>query len=162
MLFISTWTEWYLMVNVRDVPADLLIEKLKEELSKNKNIKIPEWTEFLKSGSHREKSWYQEDWYFRRLASTLRKVYLRGNIGIQRLSEEYGGRKDNGSKPYHPVAGSRSIVRNMLKELEKLDLVEKKDTGRSVSPKGVSLLQKASRSVIEGLLEKNPELKKYL
>ncbi len=150
------------MVNVRDVPADLLIEKLTTEFSKNKKVEVPEWVEFLKSGSHREKSWYQEDWYYRRLASTLRKVYLRGNIGIQRLSEEYGGKKDNGSKPYHPVAGSRSIVRSVLKELETLGLVEKKETGRSVSAKGDSMLQKASKSVMEELSKENPELKKYL
>jgi small subunit ribosomal protein S19e len=150
------------MVNVREVPADLLIGKLTEDFSKMKKIEVPVWTEFLKSGVHREKSWMQEDWYYRRLASTLRKVYLRGNIGIQRLSEEYGGRKDNGSKPYHPAAGSRSIVRHILNQLQTLGLVEKKETGRSVSPKGMAMLQKASHTVMEKLVKERPELQKYM
>ncbi len=150
------------MVNVKEVPADLLIEKMTEDFSKDGNIKVPEWTEFLKSGVHREKGWAQEDWYYRRLASTLRKVYMRGNIGIQRLSEEYGGRKDNGSKPYHPASASRSIVRHILNELQSLGLVVKNETGRSVSPKGEAMLQKASRSVMEKMIETQPELKKYL
>ncbi|MCI2412072.1 MAG: 30S ribosomal protein S19e [Candidatus Thermoplasmatota archaeon] len=150
------------MVNVKEVPADLLIEKLTEEFSKNDKIKVPEWAEFLKSGVHREKSWVQEDWYYRRLASTLRKVYVRGNIGIQRLSEEYGGKKDGGSKPYHPASGSRSIVRHVLNELQDLGLLVKKETGRSVSPGGEAMLQKASKQVMESLSEKQVELKKYL
>ncbi|MCL4322967.1 MAG: 30S ribosomal protein S19e [Candidatus Thermoplasmatota archaeon] len=150
------------MVNVKEVQIGRASYKLSEEFSKNKKIEVPEWAEFLKSGLHREKSWIQEDWYYRRLASTLRKVYVRGNIGIQRLSEEYGGKKDGGSKPYHPVSGSRSIVRHVLNELQSLGLVVKKESGRSISPKGEAMLQKASRNVMEALSEKREELKKYL
>ena len=76
------------MVNVRNVNTDSLIEKVKEELQKDERVKVPEWVQFLKAGIHREKAWQQTDWYHRRLASTLRKVYLEGPIGISRLSAE--------------------------------------------------------------------------
>ncbi len=91
------------MVNVREIPADIMVEELTTEFSSMENLTVPEWTVYLKAGMHREKSWAQEDWYYRRLASTLRKVYRNGNIGTQKLSAEYGGKRDGGSKPYHPV-----------------------------------------------------------
>ncbi len=150
------------MVNVKEVPADLLVNELTLQFQEMGNIEVPEWTLYTKSGVHREKGWTQNDWYYRRLASTLRKVYVRGNIGIQRLSEEYGGRKDGGSKPYHPAAGSRSIVRHMFNKLEELQLIKKTEKGRSVTPKGQAMLDKAAKKIMEKLAEENPELKKYL
>ncbi|MCL4345084.1 MAG: 30S ribosomal protein S19e [Candidatus Thermoplasmatota archaeon] len=150
------------MVNVKEVPADLLVNELALQFGDMKNIEIPEWTLYTKSGVHREKGWTQEDWYYRRLASTLRKVYVNGNIGIQRLSEEYGGKKDGGSKPYHPASGSRSIVRHMFNKLEELGLVKKSENGRVVTPNGQAMLDKASKKVMERLAEERPELKKYL
>ena len=44
------------MVNVREIPADVMVEELTTEFSSMENIKIPEWTIFLKAGMHREKS----------------------------------------------------------------------------------------------------------
>ncbi|EQD31394.1 30S ribosomal protein S19e [mine drainage metagenome] len=126
------------------------------------DIKIPEWVEFLKAGVHREKSWEQTDWYYRRLASTLRKVSLMGPIGIAKLGQEYGGSVDKGSKRYHPASGSRFIVRHMLNALESLGYVKKDAKGRMLSPKGMSLVEKTSTKVMKELVEKNPELKKYL
>ncbi|MGP6207186.1 30S ribosomal protein S19e [Cuniculiplasma sp. SKW3] len=150
------------MVNVKEVPADLLVNELALQFGEMKNIEEPEWTLYTKSGVHREKGWTQEDWYYRRLASTLRKVYVNGGIGIGRLSEQYGGKKDGGSKPYHPAAGSRSIVRHMFNKLEELGLVKKSENGRVVTPTGQAMLDKASKKVMEKLAEERPELKKYL
>jgi small subunit ribosomal protein S19e len=150
------------MVNVKEVPADLLVDELALQFGEMKNLEEPEWTLYTKSGVHREKGWTQEDWYYRRLASTLRKVYVNSGIGIQRLSEQYGGKKDGGSKPYHPAAGSRSIVRHMFNRLEELGLIKKSEKGRVVTPSGQAMLDKASRKVMEKLAEQKPELKKYL
>lgn len=150
------------MVNVKEVPADLLVNELALQFGEMKNIEEPEWTLYTKSGVHKEKGWTQEDWYYRRLASTLRKVYVNGGIGIGRLSEQYGGKKDGGSKPYHPAAGSRSIVRHMFNKLEELGLIKKSENGRVITPAGQAMLDKASKKVMEKLAEERPELKKYL
>ncbi|MCL4350127.1 MAG: 30S ribosomal protein S19e [Candidatus Thermoplasmatota archaeon] len=149
------------MVNVREIPGDVMVEELTTEFSSMENIKVPEWTLFQKAGMHREKSWSQEDWYYRRLASTLRKVYSKGNIGIEKLSTEYGGKKDGGSKPYHPARGSRAIIRHMFNELQELGLVEKGEKGRRVTAKGQAMLDRAAKKAMDKIVEKNPELKKY-
>lgn len=150
------------MVDVKKVPPELLINNLVQTLKSDKRIEVPEWAGFLKAGIHREKSWEDPDWYYKRLASTLRKVYVKGPIGISKLSEEYGGRVDRGSKSYHPAKGSRFIVRKMLLELETLGYVKKDRKGRTVSPSGSSILDKASKEVMKSLAQSNPSLEKYL
>ncbi|MCL4336983.1 MAG: 30S ribosomal protein S19e [Candidatus Thermoplasmatota archaeon] len=149
------------MVNVKEVPPELLMKQLAEEFKK-KNLEVPEWTDYLKAGIHREKSWNDPDWFYTRLASTLRKVYVKGPIGISRLSEDYGGRVDRGSQRYHPGKGSRYIVRQMLQTLEKLGYVKKDKKGRSISPEGASILDKASKEAMKALAQSDPSLEKYL
>ncbi len=150
------------MVDVKKVPPDMLLKNLAEAFKEDKRVEVPEWASYLKAGIHREKSWEDPDWYYKRLASTLRKVYLNGPIGISKLSEEYGGRVDRGSISYHPAKGSRFIVRKMLLQLESLGYVKKDRKGRMVSPQGSSVLDKASKEVMKSLAQSNPSLEKYL
>ncbi len=149
------------MVNVKEVPPELLMKQLAEEFKKTK-LEVPQWTDYLKAGIHKEKSWEDPDWFYIRLASTLRKVFIKGPIGISRLSEEYGGRVDNGSQGYHPGKGSRYIVRQMLQTLEKLGYVKKDKKGRSIAPQGASILDKASKEAMKTLAQADPSLEKYL
>ncbi|AAT42788.1 30S ribosomal protein S19e [Picrophilus oshimae] len=149
------------MVDVKKVPADLLINDVASKL-KSMNIEQPEWVSYLKDGMGKQKSWDQEDWYYTRLASMMRKLYLYGNLGIMHMSEEYGGKVDRGTKRYHPAAGSRYIVRQLFKKLEELGLVKKEKTGRVLSPQGRSMLDKSAAEVLKKLVEKNKELEKYL
>lgn len=150
------------MVDVKKVPTDLLINYVAKSLKEDERIKVPEWVSFVKTGIHREKGWTQPDWYYIRLASTLRKISLNGPVGISRLSQEYGGRVDRGSKRYHPAAGSRSIVRHMLNTLEELGYVKKDPKGRIISPQGQSLLDKTSKEALKELVEKDKSFEKFL
>ena len=50
------------MTAYHDVPADLLIADLAQRLSDNDSINAPEWADFVKTGTHREKPPEQEDW----------------------------------------------------------------------------------------------------
>src|SRR5439155_979585 len=82
-----------------------------DRLQKEGKIKPPEWAPFARTGVHTEKAPVQQDWWYRRVAAVLRKVYLHGPVGRSRLAAEFGGRRDDGSAPYHPRKGSRSIAR---------------------------------------------------
>ncbi len=149
------------MVDVKKIPADVMIKELSRQLSSDKRIKVPEWASFLKAGIHRENSWDQEDWYYIRLASTLRKLYLNGAIGISRLSAQYGDAVDRGSQRYHPGKGSRFIIRDIFHTLEKLGLVKTTPKGRILSPDGQKLLDHVAKDAIKKLAEENPALQKY-
>src|SRR6266571_5049029 len=106
------------MTTAYDVPPTLLIERLKERLQKEGKIKPPEWAPFARTGVHTEKAPVQPDWWYRRVAAVLRKVYMHGPVGTSRLAAEFGGRRDDGSAPYHPRKGSRSIAREAMQQLE--------------------------------------------
>lgn len=140
------------MVTVYDVPAEKLILKTAEKLMENDKISPPEWAEYVKTGRHTEKAPIQDNWWFTRSASILRKLYIKGPMGTSRLAAEYGGFSDRGSKPNRAVKGSRNIVRRCMIQLEAAGLlvsVEKK--GRTISPAGQSLLDNTAKEVHDEL-----------
>jgi small subunit ribosomal protein S19e len=151
------------MTTANDVPANLLIERLASKLSSVEAIKQPDWAKFAKTGSHREKGPARNDWWIIRVAAVLRKVYLNGPIGVERLSAEYGGRCDHGSAPYHAVRGSRAVARAVVKQLEAGKLIKiERGRGRSVTSTGQALIDNTSHEVLKELAVNNPELTKYL
>lgn len=151
------------MTSANDVPAAKLIEKLAMKLSSYESIKPPEWANFVKTGTHREKAPMRNDWWQVRVAAVLRKVYLKGPIGVERLAAEYGGRSDHGSAPFHAVRGSRKIAREVIRQLEGSKLVKKdRGKGRIVTADGQSLVDNTSHELLKELAVENPELTKYL
>src|SRR3990170_8003879 len=150
------------MPTAYDVPPGLLIERLKDLLEKEGKIKPPPWAGFARTGVHTEKAPVQKDWWYRRVAAVLRKVYVNGPVGTTHLASEFGGRRDRGSAPYHPRRGSRSIAREAMQQLEALGLLSKTDKkGRSISAQGRKLLDSLSHEILMDLAKTNPELTKY-
>jgi small subunit ribosomal protein S19e len=81
-------------VHVKAVPADELIERLAEYLRENvKEVEAPQWALFVKTGSHKQRPPDRLDWWHLRAASMLRKLYVKGPIGVSKLRKIYGGRK---------------------------------------------------------------------
>ncbi|HYY48871.1 MAG TPA: 30S ribosomal protein S19e [Thermoplasmata archaeon] len=150
------------MTTAYDVPPALLIERLKDRLQKDGKVKPPEWAPFARTGVHTEKAPTQGDWWYRRVAAVLRKVYLYGPVGTTRLASEFGGRRDDGSAPYHPRRGSRSIAREAMQQLEAMGLLAKTEkSGRTISAQGRKLLDSVSHEILMELAAANPELAKY-
>ncbi len=150
------------MTTVFDVPPGLLIERLKDQLQAEGKIKPPEWAKFARTGVHTEKAPVQQDWWYRRVAAVLRKVYVNGPVGSTRLAAEFGGRRDDGSAPYHPRRGSRSVAREAMQQLESLGYLAKLEKkGRMITPAGRKLLDRLSHEVLLELAKTNPELTKY-
>jgi len=150
------------MTTAYDVPPDKLIKKIAEKLKQDKTFTPPEWARFVKTGPHAEKPPMDPDWWYTRCASILRKIYIKKCIGIERLRAEYGGKKDKGSKPYHAVKGSGSIVRKALQQLESAGYVTKiRGKGRVITPKGQSFVDNTAHEVKLELDKEIPELSKY-
>lgn len=135
-------------VHVKAVPADELIERLAEYLKENvKEVSIPKWALFVKTGSHRERPPDRLDWWYIRAASILRKLYIKGPMGVSRLRKVYGGRKKYPMRRAHKVKAGGAIIRRILQQLEAAGLIKKSNRGRWLTPEGVSLLDKLSREV---------------
>lgn len=151
------------MTTVYDVPADPLLKKVADKIKTMKEFTPPEWAPYVKTGVHKERQPEQKDWWHVRVAAVLRKVYMNGPIGTERLSALFGGAVDRGSAPNIAKKGSRSIVRASLHQLEKAEFVGKAEAnrGRIVLAKGKSILDDAAHEVKMELGKKNPELMKY-
>jgi len=108
------------MVTIYDVPADALIEEVAARLEDR--IDEPDWVEFAKSGAGKELPPEQEDFWYVRSASLLRKVAQNEPIGIERLATEYGSKKRGSNRysvrPGEHEGGSRKLIRASLQALE--------------------------------------------
>ena len=139
------------MTTVYDVSPDHIIRRVAEELKKRKEIVPPAWAAFAKTGVHKEMPPEDPDWWFIRAAAVLRRVYVDGPLGVERMRSFYGGNKNRGSKPNAFRKGSGSILRKSLQQLEAAGLVIHDKTGRRVSPEGMKFLDNLSSDV-----RKNP------
>jgi len=128
------------MTTVYDVSADLLIRKVAEALKSRQEIKPPAWTAFAKTGVHKELPPEDPDWWYVRSAAVLRRVYVDGPLGVQRMRSFYGGKKDRGSRPNAFRKGSGSVLRKSLQQLEACKFVVHDKTGRRISPEGQSFM----------------------
>ena len=135
------------MTTVYDVPADHIIRRVAEELKKRKEIVPPAWAAFAKTGVHKEMPPEDPDWWFTRAAAVLRRVYVDGPLGVERMRSFYGGNKNRGSRPNAFRKGSGSILRKSLQQLETAGLILHDKTGRRVSPAGMAFLDNLSQEV---------------
>jgi small subunit ribosomal protein S19e len=111
-----------------------------KKLKDGGKIKPPQWAPFVKMGIHRERSPSQDDWWFIRCASILRRIYLDGPVGTSRLRTYYGGRQRRGVTTPRFAKGSGSIIREALQQLEKAGYLKRSSKGRMLSPKGRSFI----------------------
>lgn len=151
------------MITPYDVPASKFIEKLAKYLKDNVDeVQPPEWASVAKTGAHVQKHPQNPNWWYIRSASILRKVYVHGPIGLEKLRAEYGGRKDFGVKPEHAVKAGGKIIRKILQQLEASGFVQTVGSkGRKMAPKGRKLLKEVAEDLHKDIVKEVPELRKY-
>ncbi len=134
------------MVSVRDVDADILVKKTAEELKKK--IQKPGWAVFVKTGVSKERPPESPDWWYIRAASIMRRIYLDGPVGIERLRSYYGGLHRRGHKPAHFAKAGGKVIRVILQDLEKNSLIEKADKkGRKITKQGQKFLDGVAKAI---------------
>ena len=135
-------------MGIYDVPAARLIIEVAKELKNT--IKEPQWTPYVKTGAHRERTPDSPDWFYTRSASVLYQTYKNGNSGTGRLRTYYGGRKNRGVKPEEKRKASGKVIRTCLQSLEKAGFLKNEKIGRSVSGKGEKLLYAKAKELEKG------------
>ena len=151
---------------MHDVSPNELIAKVAEELKKMETIKAPEWARFAKTGVHKERAPEGKDWWYQRAAAVLRSVAVLGPIGVSKLRTKYGGKKRRGHKKAAFRRGSGSVIRKVLQQLEKAELIKFVEKGvhkgKVIAPKGASLLDKTAAAISKATpkkVVKKPEVK---
>lgn len=137
------------MVTVYDVIANDLIEVAAEHLDEEvEEVEQPEWSYFVKTAVNKERNPQQEDWWYLRSAAVLRKVYMDGPAGVEKLRSAFGSRMRDGTKTEHFYKASGKIIRTILQQLGEAGLVELVEgKGRKITPEGQSLLDNLSYEV---------------
>ena len=141
------------MTTMNNTKPNDFMEKAAQEFKKV--AKSPEWSSFVKTGSHKERPPADNDWWYFRLASMLRTVALKGPIGVSKIRTKYGGRRRRGHKPAKFVKGSGSIARKALQQLETLKFVKQAE----VSGHKGRVLTKEGKSFMDSITGKNPVAK---
>lgn len=123
---------------------------------------MPEFAAFVKTGSHKERSPDNPDWWFVRMASILRKVYISGNVNVKSLRNYYGGKKHRGVRPEIFRKAGGKIIRVCLQDLEKLGFVKISDkkNGRVITKEGQKYLDKLASQLVKNTPKQNKELPK--
>ena len=118
-----------------------------KELKSVKEIAAPEWSRFAKTGTHKKFPPREDDWWHTRAASILRRLYLDGPVGVEKLRTFYGGRKDRGHKPERFKKSGGSHIRKIMQQLEAAGFVQKSETkqkGRILTKKGLEFVNKVA------------------
>jgi len=133
------------MPTVEQHDVNELIEKLAAKLEKEKIVEPVEWAAYVKTGNHKEKPPVQDNWWYIRSAAILRSISHLGPIGVSKLRTKYGGKKNEGHRPSHFYKGSGSIIRKILQQLEKAELIAQVEhaghKGRALTKKGKDLMK---------------------
>lgn len=132
------------MAEIRSIEPGKFNSAVAEALKKIPSFKKPEWVDFVKTGSDRARPNTDPDFWYKRAASILRQIYIKGVVGVQRLRSRYGGRKDKGMKPARFIKSGGKIIRLLLQQAEAAGLVEKskgKKPGRQMTAKGKEFLE---------------------
>jgi len=138
------------MTTIYDVPVQELVVKTAQELKKVGLINMPEWANFVKTGSHNQRPPEDIDWWYHRCASLVKTIYMKGPVGIERLRSKYGGRKERGARPEKFTKAGGKIIRVALQQLEAAGFVAKEKNGRVITPKGTSFLDNIAHKIKNG------------
>nr|XP_009787026.1 PREDICTED: 40S ribosomal protein S19-3-like [Nicotiana sylvestris] len=109
---------------VKDVSPHEFVKAYTAHLKRSGKMELPEWTDLVKTGKLKELAPYDPDWYYIRVASMAWKIYLRGGIGVGGFRRIYGGNQRNGSRPRHFCKSSGSVARNILQQLQNMNIVD--------------------------------------
>jgi len=134
--------------------------KLAEALKKIPELKKPEWVDYVKSGVAKERTPEDDDFWYKRTASILKQLYIRGVVGVGKLRTKFGSKKSRGVKPARFRKAGGKIIRSILQQAEKAGLVEKinnRQFGRRLSEKGRNFLDSIKTGAEDGAEKQKKE-----
>jgi|SRR3989338_10570479 len=134
-------------MTIYELPADKYNEALASKIEQMPEFAMPEWALYIKTGLNKLRPPADNNWWYKRVASILRQIYIKGIVGVGRLRGKYGGRKNRGVKPENFAKASGKIIRTMLQQAEKAGFLEKVKEGKRFGRR----LTKSGKDLLEGI-----------
>jgi len=137
------------MSKVFELSAQDFNLKLAEALKKIPEIKQPEWIEFVKSGASKQRPIDEPYFWYKRAASMLRQLYIKGTVGVNRFRTKYGSKKNRGFNPEEFRKAGGKIIRTILQQCDAAGFTEmvkpirgiRARSGRKLTEKGKRFLE---------------------
>ncbi len=132
------------MTDIRSIDSEKYNKILAEALKKSGEFVKEEWVDFVKTSTHKQRPTIDPDFWYKRAASILRQIYIKGVVGVNRLRTRYGGRKDRGVRPPEFRKSGGKLIRKILQQAEAAGLIEKTKlprSGRKLTQKGKDFLE---------------------
>jgi small subunit ribosomal protein S19e len=131
---------------IYELQANEYNEKLAQALKNMEEFNQPEWSHFVKTGIAKKRPPQEKDFWHKRAASILRQIYVHKTVGVNRLKTRYGSRKNRGMRPEVFRKASGKIIRTILQQAEKAELLTKTNeigrrAGRKLTEKGKELME---------------------
>jgi small subunit ribosomal protein S19e len=135
---------------VFEVDAQQYNVKLAEALKSVPEFQVPDWADFVKSSSSKERPIEDPDFWYKRAASVLKQIYKMKVVGVNRLRTKYGSKKNRGMKPERFVKSGGKIIRTILQQADKAGFTESvkdvrglksKRMGRKLTDKGRKFME---------------------
>jgi small subunit ribosomal protein S19e len=134
---------------VKDVDQDKIVTGVAVFLKKSGKLKVPDNMDIVKTSKSKELGPANNDWFYVRCASILRRMYHRSPIGVGAVKKIYGARKRNGSQPSHFCRADGAVARRAIQALDHIKLVEKHpDGGRKLSAQGQRDLDRIASQIV--------------
>ncbi len=124
--------------------------KLAKALKNIPEFEKPEWVEFVKSSSSKERPIDDADFWYKRAASILRQIYRKEVVGVSRLRTKYGSKKNRGARPSEFRKAGGKIIRTILQQADAAGFTEivkpvrgvrSRKPGRKLTEKGKKFLE---------------------
>jgi small subunit ribosomal protein S19e len=135
------------MATPYEIESQKFLKALAEKLKTIPEFKMPGWALFVKTSHGRERPPLDNNWWYIRAASILRKVYIKGIVGVGKLRTYYGSKKNRGAKPEKFFRASGKIIRTLLQQATKagfLEHVKEKKAGRRLTKQGKLFLDEVA------------------
>jgi len=130
--------------DIRSIESGKYNKLLADALKEMPEFEKPVWAELVKTSVTNKRPTSEVDFWYKRAASILRQIYIKGIVGVERLRTRYGGKKERGQRPPEFRKGSGKMIRLILQQAEIAGLLEKvkeKKSGRRLTLEGKKLLE---------------------
>jgi small subunit ribosomal protein S19e len=126
-------------------------------------LKPPSWALFVKTCPANFEPPKSTDWWYIRAASLMRKMAIKGSMGLRDFRLQYGGKRKSGARPEKSRMAAGGHLRRILIQLENAKLVQKdKGRGRALTKEGLAFVDSAVNAIIQKTLDQNPSLRLYV
>ncbi|KAL0229959.1 hypothetical protein PCE1_003523 [Barthelona sp. PCE] len=137
------------MPGLKQVTADQFIQACGLHLKNANILELPTEITYIKSAPGRELGPQDPDWFFKRAAAILRRVYIQPGIGLGGFAKYFGAKARNGHARNHGALAARGVIRRIIQNFEKAGLIEQSTKGRVLSSEGRRVCDTVATNILK-------------